>query len=80
MSDEDQNLEQTFNEAIEGFADMYDEIDADEESGSNQLHLSSQPRDKYTIVGNIDEGGMKKIFICEKLYCENIFSFIGIYM
>ena len=64
MAENPKNLEENYNETIEGFADLFDEVETDETEES-ELNLSTSPRDKYTVVGNIDEGGMKKILQIE---------------
>ncbi|NQZ56867.1 MAG: protein kinase [Lentisphaeraceae bacterium] len=62
MSNDD--IEKSFSETISGFAELYS--DSDEELlSSTHLELSEQPQGKYTILHELAQGGMKKIFTIE---------------
>jgi eukaryotic-like serine/threonine-protein kinase len=66
MSKKKSKLEENFNNTVDGFADLFGENDTVNPVNSlEELHLSSLPRDKYTIIGNVDEGGMKKVLEIE---------------
>ncbi|MCM8531173.1 MAG: serine/threonine protein kinase [Lentisphaeraceae bacterium] len=67
MSDKDNNtdFEDNFSETIDGFANLFDEVEMDDVANIGGLSLSTQPAGKYSVVGKVDEGGMKEILEIE---------------
>lgn len=67
MDDNKDNLNETFNDTVDGFADLFNETDDEflDENFESDLPLSKFPKDKYSIIDSVDEGGMKKILKVE---------------
>ncbi|MCM8535631.1 MAG: serine/threonine protein kinase [Lentisphaeraceae bacterium] len=67
MSDEDNNtdFEDNFSETVDGFASLFDEVEMEDVTNIGGLSLSTQPAGKYSVVGKVDEGGMKEILEIE---------------
>lgn len=67
MKDDDNKLDDVFNETVDGFAELFNETGDDflDESCEGDLPLSKLPKDKYSIIDSVDEGGMKKILKVE---------------
>lgn len=67
MSEENDKLAETFNETVDGFAELFNETGDDffEDDEISDLPLSKLPRDKYSVIDSVDEGGMKKILKVE---------------
>ena len=72
----DNNLEEAFSDTVDGFADLFHEVEMNDVGNVAGLSLSTQPVGKYNIVGKVDEGGMKQILEIEDQdgfyeYCED---------
>ncbi|MCM8539643.1 MAG: protein kinase [Lentisphaeraceae bacterium] len=67
MDENKDKLDEAFNETVDGFAELFNETDdgALEEDFESDLPLSRLPKDKYSIIDSVDEGGMKKILKVE---------------
>ena len=67
MAKDNDNLDDVFNETVDGFAELFNETDDGllEDNFENELPLSKLPKDKYSIIDSVDEGGMKKILKVE---------------
>ena len=67
MNKDNDNLADTFNETVDGFAELFNETDDDflDDDYESDLPLSKFPKDKYSVIDSLDEGGMKKILKVE---------------
>ena len=59
------SFEDAFSDTVDGFADLFNEVEMSDVGSVAGLALSTQPAGKYTVVGKVDEGGMKQIFEIE---------------
>lgn len=64
-NDDKKSLEKGFSDTVDGFADLFDEVEMSDVGNISGLTLSTQPAGKYTVVGKVDEGGMKQILEIE---------------
>ena len=67
MNENDDKLANNFNETVDGFAELFDETGDDflDDDYEADLPLSKLPKDKYSVIDSVDEGGMKKILKVE---------------
>ncbi|MCH2207432.1 MAG: protein kinase [Lentisphaerales bacterium] len=59
------DFENAFSDTVDGFADLFNEVEMSDVSSIAGLALSTQPAGKYTVIGKVDEGGMKQILEIE---------------